>query len=107
MSETLVVLTNAPDADTAETIARRLVDQQLAACVNVLAPCRSVYRWENKVEDATEIPLLIKTTTARYAEVERMITQLHPFEAPEILALPVRRGLPAYLDWVAQETSGN
>ncbi|HLW05484.1 MAG TPA: divalent-cation tolerance protein CutA [Azoarcus sp.] len=107
MSETLLVLTNAPDPETADAIARCLVDQRLAACVNVLAPCRSVYRWENKIEDATEIPLWIKTTSTRYAEVARTITRHHPFDTPEILAFPVSCGLPAYLDWVAQETSGN
>lgn len=107
MSETLLVLTNAPDPETADAIARCLVDQRLAACVNVLAPCRSVYRWENKIEDAAEIPLLIKTTSTRYAEVERTITQAHPFDTPEILSFPVTYGLPDYLDWVAQETSGN
>lgn len=105
MNETLVVLTNVPDADTAATIARRLVEARLAACVNVLAPCRSVYRWQGAIEDDAEVPLLIKTTRARYAELERALVALHPAEVPEILALPVAAGLPDYLAWAAAETA--
>lgn len=104
MSDILLVLTNTPDPDTAERIARHLVENNLAACVNRLAPCRSVYRWEGAVEEAEEIPLLIKTTVARYPEVEAAIRALHPYELPEVVAVRVDRGLPAYLAWVAQET---
>jgi periplasmic divalent cation tolerance protein len=105
MSETLVVLTNVPDTETATEIARRLVEARLAACVNVLAPCRSIYRWQGAVEDDAEVPLLIKTTRARYAELERELAALHPAEVPEILALPVAAGLPAYLAWAGAETA--
>ena len=104
MSETLMVFTNAPDEASAERIARHLVENHLAACVNALAPCRSVYRWQGAVEEAQEIPLLIKTTAARYPEVEAAIRALHPYELPEVLAVRVERGLPAYLAWVARET---
>ena len=104
MSDTLLVITNTPDPETAEHIARHLVEGHLAACVNRLAPCRSVYRWEGEVEEAEEIPLLIKTTIARYPEVEAAIRALHPYELPEVVAVRVERGLPAYLAWVAQET---
>lgn len=104
MSETLVVLTNLPDDASARALAAQLVESRLAACVNVLSPCRSVYRWEGAVEDATEVPLVIKTTRTRYAELERAIVDAHPFEVPEIIALPVALGLPAYLDWLAAET---
>jgi periplasmic divalent cation tolerance protein len=104
MSETLLVLTNAPDVATAERIARHLVEERLAACVNRLGPCRSVYRWQGAVEEAEEIPLLIKTTAARYPAVEAAIRALHPYELPEVVAVRIERGLPAYLAWVAQET---
>jgi periplasmic divalent cation tolerance protein len=107
MSDTLLVLTNAPDADTAERIARHLVSRRLAACVNALAPCRSVYRWQGVIEETEEIPLLIKTTAARYPEVEAAIRALHPYELPEVVAVRVERGLPAYLAWIAQETLPN
>lgn len=105
MTQVLVVLTNAPDEATAQDIATRLVESGLAACVNVLSPCRSVYRWQGAVESAQEVPLLIKTTRARYAEVQAAIVAAHPFAVPEIIALPVGDGLPAYLDWVATETA--
>lgn len=101
---TLIVLTNLPDQASADEIARKLVTDRLAACVNQLPPIRSVYRWQGSVEEATEIPLLIKTTAARYAELERVILESHPYEVPEIIAWPLAAGLPAYLAWVAQET---
>lgn len=105
MAETLVVLTNCPDAGTARALATHLVESRLAACVNILGPCRSVYRWNDAVEDAEEVPLVIKTTGDRYAAVEAEIRARHPYELPEIIAVPVLRGLPAYLDWVAAETA--
>lgn len=101
--ETLLVLTNLPDANSAHVLAEHLVDQRLAACVNILAPCTSVYRWQGAVESATEVPLLIKTTRAGYAALEAAIRSTHPYELPEIVAVPIERGLPAYLDWVAAE----
>lgn len=104
MSDTLLVITNTPDGATAERIARHLVEDHLAACVTRLAPCRSVYRWDGAVEEAEEIPLLIKTTAARYPDVEAAIRALHPYELPEVVAVRIERGLPAYLAWVAQET---
>lgn len=103
--EILLVLTTLPDADTAARIARQLVDARLAACVSVLAPCTSVYRWQGQTETATEVPLLIKTPRARYADLEAALRAAHPYELPEIVAVPVSEGLPAYLAWVAGETS--
>ncbi|MBS1189864.1 MAG: divalent-cation tolerance protein CutA [Rhodocyclaceae bacterium] len=102
--ENLLVLTNCPDAAVAEDIARHLVDAGLAACVNILAPCRSIYRWQGAVETAAEVPLLIKTRRERYGELEAAICALHPYEVPEIVALPIEQGLPAYLQWIAAET---
>lgn len=103
--EVLLVLTTLPDAETARAVAARLVEARLAACINVLAPCRSVYRWQGKVEDAAEVPLLIKTTAARYPALEAALREAHPYELPEIVAVPIARGLPEYLGWVAGETS--
>ena len=101
----LIVLTTLPDATAARTLAAHLLELRLAACVNILAPCQSMYRWQGVVEDASEVPLLIKTTSARYRELETAIRQHHPYQLPEIVALPVEQGLPAYLGWVHQETS--
>jgi len=100
----LLVFTNCPDAETADRIARTLVEQSLAACVNQLAPAQSIYRWQGSVERATEIPLLIKTTAQRYPEVEQAIRALHPYSVPEVIAVSITRGLPAYLRWLAGET---
>lgn len=102
--QTLLVLTNCPDQTTADAIAQALVASRLAACVNILAPARSLYRWQGGVGSATEIPLLIKSTATAYPALEARIRELHPYEVPEIVALPVDRGLPAYLNWVAAET---
>jgi periplasmic divalent cation tolerance protein len=100
----LVVLTNLPDRVSAETLAEALVEAKVAACVNILAPCRSVYRWKDAVQHEEEHPMLIKTTTERYAELEAAIRAGHPYALPEIIALPVERGLLAYLEWVGTET---
>jgi len=100
-----MVLTNLPDRAAAEALAARLVEQRVAACVNILSPCRSVFRWDGRVQNDEEHPLLIKTTTARYAELERAIRAGHPYELPEIVAVPIERGLPEYLRWLAEETT--
>ena len=102
----LLVFTNLPDRVVAERLADALVENNLAACVNILAPCRSVYRWRNGLQHDEEHPMLIKTTAERYAALEEAIRAAHPYELPEIVAVPVERGLPAYLDWVAAETTG-
>ena len=102
---TLLVITNLPDRERALAIARALVQRRLAACVNVLAGCTSVYRWQGEIEEAGEVPLLVKTRAARYPELEAAIRELHPYELPEIVAVPIVRGLQEYLDWVAEETA--
>jgi periplasmic divalent cation tolerance protein len=104
-TNTLLVITNLPDRDAAMQLAAALVGERLAACVNVLAGCTSVYRWKGAVEEAQEVPLLIKTNAARYPEVEAGIRRLHPYEVPEIIALRVVDGLPEYLAWIADETA--
>lgn len=101
----LLVLTNLPDRAGAEKLAQALIEQRLAACVNVLAPCRSVYRWQGAVQEDEEHPVLIKTTRERYAALEAAIRAQHPYELPEIVAVPIERGLPAYLEWLTAETA--
>ena len=105
MNDAVIVLTNLPDRETAVKLANELVARKLAACVNVLSECTSVYRWKGTIENAREVPVLIKTRAARYAEVEAAIRVLHPYELPEIVAVPIVRGCDDYLQWVADETS--
>jgi periplasmic divalent cation tolerance protein len=102
--DVVLVLTNLPDRETALSMANTLIEEKLAACVNVLGECTSVYRWKGAVENAAEIPLLIKTAASRYAALEAAIRKLHPYELPEIIAVPLAHGLPEYLQWVADET---
>lgn len=102
--EAYLVISNFPDRDSAVKLARALIERRLAACVNILSPCRSVYRWQGKTEDAEEFPMLIKTTRERYSELEAAIRAGHPYELPEIIAVPLAGGLPAYLEWVESET---
>jgi len=105
MQITVLVLTNCPDEESANAIALALVEERLAACVNILPRVQSVYRWQGAVESATEIPLFIKSTAANYPALEATIRDRHPYQVPEIIALPVVHGLPAYLDWIASETT--
>jgi periplasmic divalent cation tolerance protein len=100
----LLVLTNLPDRGAAERLAETVIAKHLAACVNILAPCRSVYRWKGEVQHDEEHPMLIKTTRERYGALEQALREGHPYELPEIIAVPIERGLPAYLEWVATET---
>ena len=102
--EVYLVITNLPDRESAAKLAHMLVERRLAACVNILSPCRSVYRWQGKTENAEEFPMLIKTTKDRYAELEAAIRAGHPYELPEIIAIPLAGGLSAYLGWVESET---
>jgi periplasmic divalent cation tolerance protein len=104
MLQAIMVLTNVPDAPTAQLMARALVEQRVAACVTILPGAQSVYRWRGAIEEAGEVTLLVKSTSTRYAELEAAIKSLHPYDVPEIIALSIVDGLPAYLDWIAQET---
>ena len=88
-------------------LAQKLVDERVAACVNVLADCTSIYRWEGRNESASEVPVLIKTLAKHYAQLEQLIRAVHPYELPEIIAVPIISGLPAYLKWIAEETSAS
>ena len=100
----LLVMTNVPDKALAEQLAHTLIESRAAACVNILAPCESVYRWQGVVETTAEFPLLIKTTEAAYPRVEQILRECHPYAVPEVIAVPIKYGLPTYLAWVATET---
>ena len=104
MQEAIVIISNVPNMEVAQALAQDLVGRQLAACVNILPGVQSVYRWQGKVEQAQEISLFIKTRRVCYAAVEVAIGKLHPYEVPEIIALPISSALPKYLEWLAQET---
>lgn len=100
-----VALSTAPDAETGARIARALVEERLAACVNLVPGVRSIYRWQGRVEDAGEVLLLIKTRAERVDALASRLRALHPYEVPELLALPVSAGLGPYLDWVLAEAA--
>ncbi len=102
--ETLLVITNCPDEATANAIALAAIEDGLAACVNILPRVQSIYRWQGKIESTCEIPLFFKSTVAGYPALESRIKALHPYDIPEIIALPISHGLPAYLNWVADES---
>ncbi|WP_374325504.1 divalent-cation tolerance protein CutA [Azonexus sp.] len=101
--DNLLILTNCPDDAVANAIALAVVEEGLAACVNLLPRVQSIYRWQGAVESASEVPLLIKASAANYPALEQRIAELHPYELPEIIALPITRGLPAYLNWLAEK----
>ena len=95
-----VCLCTAPDADVAAMLAKGLVEQRLAACVNILPQIRSVYRLEGAVHDDAEVLLIIKTSVSRFAEMRAWLEEAHPYDVPEVLALPVDDGASAYVKWV-------
>ncbi len=104
MDDVVVVMTNVPNLTVAKTVARYLVGQRMAACVNIQPGVKSYYHWEGVIRQANEVTLMVKTTRERFSEVESAIKALSPYELPEIVALPVTQGLPAYLEWVRAET---
>lgn len=101
----ILVLTQMPDRASARALARALVEARLAACVSVGAPGESLYHWRGAIETAEELMVTIKTTAARYPDVEAAIRARHPYELPEIIAVPLTDGFAPYLVWIAQETS--
>jgi periplasmic divalent cation tolerance protein len=103
MTDKIIVLVTCGSAKEARRIARALVEQRLAACVNIFnVPVRSVYRWEGNVESARELLLVIKSSRSQFARLERAIRKLHSYDVPEIIALPIERGSREYLDWLAE-----
>ncbi len=105
MEQVIIVMTHLPDAATAEALAAALVEARLAACASFAPGVQSVYRWQGKIESANEVTLTIKTTQRHYAALEAAIRAAHPYELPEIIALPVVAGFPSYLQWIIAETS--
>lgn len=100
MSEHLLVITTLPDADAGEALAARLVEDGLAACVNIGAPVTSVYKWDGQLERGTEVMLTIKTTAVCFAAVEKGIKVSHPYELPEVIGIPITAGSNEYLAWI-------
>jgi periplasmic divalent cation tolerance protein len=105
VTDALVVLVTAPTPERAAELARALVEERLAACGNVVPGLRSIYRWEGKVQDEAEALLVLKTTRARFAALRDRVLALHPYQVPEVLALPVEAGAERYLGWIASETA--
>ena len=103
--DVMVVLSTFPDEGKAGEIAGILVERQVAACVNVVGGVRSIYRWQGRVQDDAEVLVVIKTTRGRYAALEAALLELHPYEVPEIVALPVVAGAAGYLGWVRDGVS--
>ena len=101
MTDVVVVLVTAPSAETAADLARTLVEEGLAACGNVVPGLRSIYRWEGKVHDDAEALLLLKTERRLLEALKARLPALHPYQVPELLALPVEGGLAPYLEWIA------
>lgn len=97
------ILLTAPDADTAERVGRMLVEERLAACANVVPGIASVFRWEGAVQREEEVLVIVKTTQERVERVRTRVVELHPYELPEVLVLPVLGGHDPYLDWVRGE----
>jgi periplasmic divalent cation tolerance protein len=102
---TLLVLTTLPDQASARELARQLVEARLAACVNLMSPCLSIYRWQGQLKEDEEIPIIIKTCADNYDRIEAFVRERHPYELPELVALDITHGLPAYLAWLTEETT--
>jgi periplasmic divalent cation tolerance protein len=105
MTDSIVILVTAGSEAEAETIAKALVEEQLAACVNILSPIRSIYRWQGKVTEEREWLLLIKTRVERFAAVEFRVKALHSYQVPEVIALPIVAGAEGYLRWLRENVS--
>ena len=105
MTDSIVIFVTAGSEAEAEKIARALVEEQLAACVNILSPIRSIYRWQGQVADDREWLLLIKTRAERFAAVESRVKALHSYQVPEVIALPIVAGAEGYLRWLRESVS--
>jgi periplasmic divalent cation tolerance protein len=106
-SQAIIVMTHLPNLTEAENLVSYLLENHLAACVNIMAPCTSVYRWQGNIERSIEIAVMIKSTSARYSELEAAILSLHPYELPEIIHVTINGGLEAYLGWINCNTQTN
>jgi len=104
MTDAMLVLTTLPNADAAAEMAKRVVDERLAACANLFPAVRSIYKWQAKVEDQNEVLILFKTRQQHFERLKSRILELHPYEVPEVLAIPVEQAYQPYLEWLARET---
>ncbi len=105
MPDYIVVMVTAPDEEVAATIARTLVEERLAGCVNIIKGVRSVYSWEGKVEDEPEVIMLIKTKQSLYKSLERRVIDVHPYSVPEVICLDIKDGYEGYLNWLKEVTA--
>ena len=106
MTDAVIVFVTVPSRDEGDRLADALVGEQLAACVNIVGPIRSIYRWQGEICRDDEHLLLIKTTRPRYAALEARVQALHPYEVPEIIAVPIGAGSAGYLAWIRSMTAG-
>lgn len=104
MTDAMLVLTTLPSAEAAAELAKAVVGEKLAACANLLPAVRSIYRWQGRVQDESEVLVLFKTRQEHFERLKARLLELHPYEIPEVLAIPVEQGYQAYLDWLGQET---
>jgi periplasmic divalent cation tolerance protein len=104
MSDPIVVFVTCDSEEEGLKIANALVEEHLAACVNLVSPIRSIYRWEGKIWDEKEWLLIIKTQKDRFEELEKKVKSLHSYSVPEIISLPIEKGSSAYLDWIRENT---
>lgn len=104
MTDAMLVLTTLPSAEAAAELAKAVVGEKLAACANLLPAVRSIYRWQGRVQDEGEVLVLFKTRQEHFERLKARLLELHPYEIPEVLAVPVEQGYQAYLDWLGQET---
>src|SRR4051794_14533407 len=104
MTDAMIVLTTLPDAEVAATLAKTVVEERLAACANLFPALRSIYRWQSKIEDQNEVLVLFKTRQEQFARLQSRILELHPYEVPEVVALPIEQAYQPYLDWLTRET---
>lgn len=105
MEQARLALTTCADSDSAASLAALLVERRVAACVNIVPGIRSIYRWQGKIEDETECLLIIKTVAGRVAELKASIAELHSYDVPELVVLPVEAGASSYLNWIAEQTA--
>jgi periplasmic divalent cation tolerance protein len=105
MTDKIIVLSTCSSAEEADRIARQLLEKRLAACVNIVAGARSIYRWRGAIEEAAECLLIIKSRQGCWEELRAEIQRLHSYEVPEVLMLAIEDGSPTYLDWLSEETA--
>jgi periplasmic divalent cation tolerance protein len=104
----IVILITAPSLEVGKQIARRLIEQNLAACVNIISPALSIYRWEGQIQEDEETLLIVKSRAELFIDhVIPTVKAIHPYQVPEIIALPIQAGLDAYLEWLQKETRLN